>query len=153
VSNRDFPAPYRSGLGGYGRGSGARSSGGQHSRRSSRGGLRDAGRSLFPGAAEASSGGSHSGVREDAYPPRRATRGRPGGGSRDSWDEPGAYSGRGAARFGTGVRDMRDDLRERLRRNGVRGEWDTPDAPPRRRRSGGDRGGPGGPDGGKRRKG
>jgi membrane peptidoglycan carboxypeptidase len=48
---------------------------------------------------------------------------------------------------------MRDDLRERLRRNGVRGEWDTPDAPPRRRRSGGNRGGPGGPDNGKRRKG
>jgi membrane peptidoglycan carboxypeptidase len=52
------------------------------------------------------------------------------------------------------VRDIRDDLRERLRRNGVRGEWDTSDAPPRRRRSGGgDWGRPGGPDGGKRRKG
>jgi membrane peptidoglycan carboxypeptidase len=51
------------------------------------------------------------------------------------------------------VRDIRDDVRERLRRNGVHGEWDTSDAPPRRRRSAGDRGGPGGPDGGKRRKG
>ena len=51
------------------------------------------------------------------------------------------------------MRDIRDDLRERLRRNGVRGDWDTADAPPRRRRSGGDRGGPGGPDDGKRRKG
>ena len=57
------------------------------------------------------------------------------------------------SRFGTGVRDIRDDLRERLRRNGVRGDWDTPDARPRRQR-GGDWGGPGGPDGGEpRRKG
>jgi len=153
VSNRDFPAPYRSGLGGYGRGPGARSSGGQHSSRSKRGGLRDAARSLLSGGAQASSGGSHSGVREDAYPPRRAARGRTGGGSRDSWDEPGTTSGSGASRFGTGVRDIRDDLRERLRRNGVHGEWDTADAPPRRRRSGGGRGGPAVPDGGKRRKG
>jgi len=153
VSNRDFPAPYRSGLSGYGRGSGARSSGGQHSSRSKRGGLRDAARSLLSGGAQASSGGSHSGVREDAYPPRRAARGRTGGDSGDFWDQPGTTSGRGASRFGTGVRDIRDDLRERLRRNGVHGEWDTADAPPRRRRSGGDRGGPGSPDGGKRRKG
>jgi membrane peptidoglycan carboxypeptidase len=52
------------------------------------------------------------------------------------------------------VRDIRDDLRERLRRNGVRGDWDTSDAPPRRRRSGGgDWGGPDGPGGGQRRKG
>ena len=152
MSNRDFPAPYRSGLGGYGRGPGGRSSGGQHSSRSSRGGLRDAARSLLPGGAQASSGGSHSGVREGAYSPRRAPQARPGG-SRNSWDEPGTTSGRGASRFGTGVRDIRDDLRERLRRNGVRGEWDTSDAPPRRRRNGGDRGAPGGPDGGKRRKG
>src|SRR5262252_3666177 len=85
VSNRDFPAPYRSGLGGYGRGPGGRSSGGQHSSRSSRGGLRDAARSLFGSGAEASSSGGHSGVREDAYPPRRATQGRSGGNSRDSW--------------------------------------------------------------------
>jgi membrane peptidoglycan carboxypeptidase len=115
--------------------------------------MRDAARSLLPGRAEASSGGSRSGIREDAYPPRRAPRARPGGSGRDSWDKPGAASGYGASRFGTGVRDIRDDLRERLRQNGVRGEWDTSDAPPRRRRGGGDRGGPGGPDGGKRRKG
>src|SRR6516225_10207839 len=128
--------------------------GGQHSSRSSRSGLWDtAARSLRRGGAEASSGGSRSGVREDGYAPRRAARGRTGGASRDSWDEPGATWGRSAARFGTGVRDIRDDLRERLRRNGVRGDWDTTGAPPRRRRHGGDRGGPGGPDGGPRRKG
>ena len=153
MSNREFPAPYRSGLGGYGRRPGGRSSGGQDSGRSSWGGRRDAAGSLLPGGAEASSSGGRSGVREDAYPPRRAPGARPGGSSRDSWDEPGAASGGGASRFGTGVRAVKDDLRERLRRNGVRGEWDTSEAPPRRRRSGGDRGGPGGPDGGKRRKG
>jgi len=144
VSNRDFPAPYRSKPGGYGRRAGGRSPGGQHSSRSSRAGLRR-------GGAEASSGGGRSGVGGDVYEPRRAAPGRSGGGSRDSWDEPGTTWGRSAARFGTGVRDIRDDLRERLRRNGVRGDWDTADAPPRRRRTdGGDRGGP---DGGKGRKG
>ena len=52
------------------------------------------------------------------------------------------------------MRDIRDDLRERLRRNGVRGDWESSGAPPRRRRSGGgDWGGPDGPDGGQRRKG
>src|SRR5215470_4646540 len=147
VSNRDFPAPYRSKPGGYGRRAGGRSPGGQHSSRSSRAGLRR-------GGAEASSGGGRSGVGGDVYEPRRAAPGRSGGGSRDSWDEPGTTWGRSAARFGTGVRDIRDDLRERLRRNGVRGDWDTADAPPRRRRTdGGDRGGPDGPDGGKGRKG
>jgi membrane peptidoglycan carboxypeptidase len=85
--------------------------------------------------------------------PRRAAPGRPGGGGRDSWNGPGTTRDRSAARFGTGVRDIRDDLRERLRRNGVRGDWDTADAPPRRGRSGGGRGGPGGPDDGRRRKG
>src|SRR5215471_3330941 len=53
VSNRDFPAPYRSGLGGSGRRPGGRSSGGQHSTRSSRSGLRNAARSLLGGGAEA----------------------------------------------------------------------------------------------------
>src|SRR5262249_28743739 len=130
-----------------------RSSGGQHSSRSPRGGLRDAARSLRRGGAEAVPGGSRPDVREDAYPPRRAARGRPGNRSRDSWDEPGTTWGRGAARFGTGVRDIRDNLRERLRRNEMRGEWDAPDAPPRRPRSAGDQGGPGGPAGGRRRKG
>jgi membrane peptidoglycan carboxypeptidase len=139
------------GLGGFGRGAGGRSSGGQHSSRSTPGGLRDAARSLRRGGA--SPGGSRSGVRENGYSPRRTARDRPGGGGRDSWDEPGTAWGRSASRFGTGVRDIRDDLRERLRRNGVRGDWDTSEAPPRRLRHGGDRGGPDGPDGGPRRKG
>src|SRR5215471_18359641 len=101
------------------------------------------------------------GAREDSYSPRRAAPGggrsrrageRPGG-SGAAWSDPGTARGRSVSRFGTGVRDIRDDLRERLRRNGVRGDWDTPDARPRRQR-GGDRGGPGGPDGGEpRRKG
>ena len=64
-------------------------------------------------------------------------RGRPaglGGGTRDGsespWGERGtATRGRGTSRFGTGVRDIRDDLRERLRRNGVSGDWDEPDGP------------------------
>jgi membrane peptidoglycan carboxypeptidase len=88
----------------------------------------------------------------------------------------------GGARFATGARDIRDDLRERLRRNGVRGDWDRQDArpgtrvrrggandwdAPQRRRGGsgwdepgrlrrGPRGGGGSrgePDGGQRRKG
>src|SRR5215470_4628292 len=161
-----FPFPSRSGNGyakasqadRYGRSAGGRSSGGQHSSRSSRS-LRDLGRSLR-GGGDAGSGGSHAGAREDSYSPRRAAPGsgrsrrageRPGG-SGAAWSDPGTARGRSVSRFGTGVRDIRDDLRERLRRNGVRGDWDTSDAPPRRQRHG-DWGGPGGPDGGPRRKG
>jgi membrane peptidoglycan carboxypeptidase len=164
-----LPFPSRSGggyakasqAGRYGRSGGGRSSGGQHSSRSSRS-LRDLGRSLW-GGGDAGSGGSHTGAREDSYSPRRAAPGggrsrraggRPGGsGSEAAWGEPGTARGRSVSRFGTGVRDIRDDLRERLRRNGVRGDWDTPDARPRRQRSG-DWGGPDGPGGGQpRRKG
>jgi membrane peptidoglycan carboxypeptidase len=42
---------------------------------------------------------------------------------------------RGGARFGAGAGDIKDDLRERLRRNGVRGDWDGPGQ--RRARNGG----------------
>ena len=180
MSNRDFPAPYRPGRGpeglpgqgssfpyrpgsragyasasqtgrrvlgglGYGRGR----SGGQHSR-SSRGTLW---------------GGGRDGVREDSYAPRRAAPG-PGGRSSRSGAQNGgtgssgrrsAAQGRTTARFGTGVRDIRDDLRERLRRNGVRGAWGEPGGgQPARRggRGGDDWDGPGGPRGRKpRRKG
>ena len=127
------------GLPGYGRGSaqpgsGGRS-GGQHSNRSSRGALRGGGRS--PGRGGAAASGRSGGVREDVYPPGRGAPGqggRPGrgGGIRDGsespWGERGtATRSRGTSRFGTGVRDIRDDLRDRLRRNGVSGDWDEPD--------------------------
>ncbi len=129
-----LPPPATGLDGAGGRGAGGRSSGGQHSSRSSRGGgLRDVGRSLRRGRTDASPGGGRGGVREAP------------------WSEDTAW-GRGAARFGTGVRDIRDDLRERLRRNGVRGDWDESDIRPRRRRAGG--GDWDGPDGGEpRRKG
>src|SRR5262249_22091277 len=162
-----FPFPSRSGNGyakasqadRYGRSAGGRSSGGQHSSRSSRS-LRDLGRSLW-GGGEPGTRGSHPRGRGAAYSPPRAPPGRGrsrrggerAGGSGAAWSDQGTAGGRSVSRFGTGVRDIRDDLRERLRRNGVRGDWDTPDARPRRQR-GGDWGGPGGPDGGEpRRKG
>ena len=147
------------GLPGYGRGSaqpgsGGRS-GGQHSNRSSRGALRGGGRSAGRGGAAAS--GRSGGVRDDVYPPGRGAPGQSGpsgrGGIRDGsespWGERGtATRGRGTSRFGTGVRDIRDDLRDRLRRNGVSGDWDEPDGRgPQRRAGGGDWGGPDGPDG------
>ncbi|HEV3294261.1 MAG TPA: biosynthetic peptidoglycan transglycosylase, partial [Streptosporangiaceae bacterium] len=148
------------GLPGYGRGSaqpgsGGRS-GGQHSNRSSRGALRGGGRS--PGRGGAAASGRSGGVREDVYPPGRdvpGQGGRPGrgGGIRDGsespWGERGtATRSRGTSRFGTGVRDIRDDLRERLRRNGVSGDWDEPDGARRRAgNGGGDWDGPGGPGG------
>ncbi len=59
--------------------------------------------------------------------------------------------------MGTGVRDIRDDLRERLRRNGVEGDWDDQGSRRSQRRAGnggGDWGGPDDPGGkGPRRKG
>ena len=149
------------GLGGYGRSSGRSAGGGRHggrSNRSSRGSLRGGGSPRRGGAAAAD--GTRGGVREDFYPPRQG--GAPeqdGPGSRDGsaapWGERGAR-GRATSRFGTGVRDIRDDLRERLRRNGVQGDWDQPDGrQPRRSGNGsGDWGGPDDPGGkGPRRKG
>jgi membrane peptidoglycan carboxypeptidase len=144
AGGRDF-----GGLGGYGRSSGGGRSGGQHSSRSTRGGLRGGGRSPGRGGA-AADGGGRGGVRED-YAPRRGAPGPDGGGWRGGDGGEGSWGGRatrGASRFGTGVRDIRDDLRERLRRNGVGGDWDEPgDRRPSRHRGGGDWGGPGGPDG------
>jgi membrane peptidoglycan carboxypeptidase len=131
--------------------------GGQHSNRSSRGSLRGGGSPRHGGAAAA--GGTRGGVREDNYSPRRSgAPDRDGPGSRDGsaspWGERSARS-RTTSRLGTGVRDIRDDLRERLRRNGVSGDWDDQAARPSRRRGGnGDWGGPDDPGGkGPRRKG
>ncbi len=109
----------------------------------------------------AAADGSRGGVREDFYSPRRGGapgQGAPGSrdGSASPWGEPSTRS-RTASRFGTGVRDIRDDLRERLRRNGVQGDWDEPAGRRPRRpggKGGGDWGGPDGPGGkGPRRKG
>jgi membrane peptidoglycan carboxypeptidase len=150
------------GLGGYGRSSGGGRSGGQHSSRSGRGGPRAGGRALGRGGT-ANADSRRGGVREDLYSPRRGAPdpdGRPwrgGDGGENSWGDRGASRARTTSRLGTGVRDIRDDLRERLRRNGVAGDWDQPGSPrPSRRRDGGggDWDGPGGPDGrGPRRKG
>jgi membrane peptidoglycan carboxypeptidase len=167
VSNPDIPHAYRPGRGssdGYGRGSGRSAGGGRHgghSNRSSRGSLRGGGSPRRGEAAAAD--GTRGGVREDFYSPRRG--GAPGqdgpwrpgsrGDSATPWGERGTRS-RATSRFGTGVRDIRDDLRERLRRNGVKGDWDQP-GDRRSRRSGnggGDWGGPDDPAGkGPRRKG
>src|SRR5262249_56157064 len=96
------------GLGGFGRGAGGRSSGGQHSSRSSRGGLRDAARSLRRGGA--SPGGSRSGARENGYAPRRAARGRVGGVGQDSSDEPPTASGPRPAPLATPLPHIPDHL-------------------------------------------
>jgi membrane peptidoglycan carboxypeptidase len=94
----------------------------------------------------AAASGGRSGVREDLY-------GAPGSGAGDGgespWGNRGGTRTRGGSRFGTGVRDIRDDLRERLRRNGVDGDWGEPAGQPSRRRSGGggDWDGPDGPGG------
>jgi membrane peptidoglycan carboxypeptidase len=138
------------GLGGYGRSSGR--SGGQHSNRSSRGALRGGGGSPRRGEQAAASGG----VREELYSPRGGAPGQGGrSGIRDGSESPWGGRGaptrtRGTSRFGTGVRDIRDDLRERLRRNGVEGDWDQPGSRPSRRPGapgGGDWDGPDGPGG------
>ncbi len=142
MSNRDFPAPYRPGR-----------AGGQHSNRSSRGALRGGGSPRRGGTAAAS--GGRSGVRDDLYPPGGGAPGPDGrsgarDGSESPWGRRGATRTRGTSRFGTGVRDIRDDLRERLRRNGVEGDWDQPGRRPSRRRGGnggGDWDGPDGPGG------
>jgi membrane peptidoglycan carboxypeptidase len=135
--------------------------GGQHSNRSSRGSLRGGG---SPRHGAAAADGTRGGVREDNYSPRRSGApdrdgpGRPGtrDGSASPWGERGAR-GRTTSRLGTGVRDIRDDLRERLRRNGVSGDWDDQGTRQSRRRDGngsGDWGGPDDPGGkGPRRKG
>ncbi|HET7247482.1 MAG TPA: transglycosylase domain-containing protein [Streptosporangiaceae bacterium] len=175
MSNPDIPAPYRPGQGGsfpsrpgssdgYGRSSGRSAGGGRHSghsNRSSRGSRRGGGSPRRGGTAAA--GGTRGGVREDFYSPRRGEAPgqdgprRPGSGDGGAapWGERSAR-GRATSRFGTGVRDIRDDLRERLRRNGVQGDWDQPGGR-RPRRSGNGSGDWGGPDdpGGKepRRKG
>jgi membrane peptidoglycan carboxypeptidase len=66
----------------------------------------------------------------------RAPRG--GGRGRD-WDESNRGSDRDGAQFGPGRRDIRAELRERLRRNGIgSADWDGADGRPRGR--------PGGPD-------
>ena len=150
---------------GYGRSSGRSAGGGRHgghSNRSSRGSLRGDGSPRR--GASAAADGTRGGVREDNYSPRRSGApdrdgpGRPGtrDGSASPWGERGAR-GRTTSRLGTGVRDIRDDLRERLRRNGVSGDWDDQGARPSRRRDGNGSGDWGGPDdpGGKapRRKG
>jgi len=137
------------GLGGYGRSSGGGRSGGQHSARPGRGAPRGSGRLLGRGGPAAAEG-RRGGVREDFYSPRRGAP-EPGDGSvrgGDARGRPGATRG-GSSRFGTGVRDIRDELRERLRRNGVSGDWDEPGRrrPPRRGAAGGGGGdwdGPGG---------
>jgi membrane peptidoglycan carboxypeptidase len=163
VSNPDIPAPYRQGRGGSfpsrsgsSDGSGRAAGGGRHgghANRSSRGSLRGAApRHGGTAAAE----GTRGGVREDFYTPRRGSgdqdgSSRPGGrdGSASPWGGRGTGS-RTTSRFGTGVRDIRDDLREKLRRNGVQGDWDAPGTRHSRRRdgnSGGDGGGPDDPGG------
>jgi membrane peptidoglycan carboxypeptidase len=166
VSNPDIPHPYRPGRGssdGYGRGSGRSAGGGRHgghSNRSSRGSSRGGGSPRRGGTAAAD--GTRGGVREDyawpdpATPPKSPRRGgapgQDGPGSRDGsatpWGERSARS-RATSKFGTGVRDIRDDLRERLRRNGVQGDWDQPDGRRSRRSSNGsgDWGGPDEPGG------
>ena len=169
MSNPDIPAPYGPGRGssypprpgtsdGNGRSSGRPAGGGRHSghsNRSSRGSQGGGGSPRRGGPAAAD--GTRGGVREDFYSPRRG--GAPdhdGPGSREGGASPwGERSAR--SRFGTGVRDIRDDLRERLRRNGVQGDWDDQGGRPSRRRDGNGGGDWGGPDdpGGKelRRKG
>jgi membrane peptidoglycan carboxypeptidase len=162
VSNPDIPYAYQPGKGGSfpsgpgssggsGRGSG-RSGGGRHgghSNRSPRGSLRGGGSPRRGGTAAAD--GTRGGVREDFYSPRRGDApgqdGPPGrrDGSTSPWGERSAR-GRATSRFGTGVRDIRDDLRERLRRNGVQGDWDQPGGSRRSRRSGNGTGDWGGPD-------
>src|SRR5215472_4317318 len=151
---------------GYGRGSGRSGGGGRHgghSNRSSRGSLRGGGSPRRGGTAAAD--GTRGGVREDyawpdpTTPPKSPRRG--GGPDQDGPSHPGSRDGgatpwgersarsRATSKFGTGVRDIRDDLRERLRRNGVRGDWDQQGGH-RSRHSGngnGDWGGPDGPDG------
>jgi membrane peptidoglycan carboxypeptidase len=136
--------------GGYGRGPGG---GGQHAQdRSSRGGARDGGqRSPERGAADAPRGGGHRARRD---PPGEApgrdgrngwpASGRSGGNGRER--EAGRGSGRGdqrgggpssrdrdAAQFGGGRRDVRDDLRERLRRNGIGSDGEDGWGDPRQR--------------------
>jgi len=176
VSNPDIPHAYRPGrggsfpsrpgssdgsaaaseAGGYGRSSGRSAGGGRHgghSNRSSRGSLRGGGSPRRGGAATAD--GTRGGVREDFSPGRGAPgQDGPRPGSASPWGERGTR-GRTTSRFGTGVRDIRDDLRERLRRNGVQGDWDEPGRRPRRSGNGsGDWGGPDDPGGkGPRRKG
>ena len=171
MSNPDIPAPYRPGrggsfpprpgspdgyaaasqAGGYGRTSGRPGGAGRHgghSNRSSRGSQRDGGSPRHGGPAAAD--GTRGGVREDFYSPRRGgAPGQDGPGSRDGsagpWGER-STRGRTTSRLGTGVRDIRDDLRERLRRNGVQGDWDDQGSRRSRRRDGngsGDGGGPG----------
>jgi membrane peptidoglycan carboxypeptidase len=175
VSNPDIPAPYRPGrggsfpsrpgspdgyaaasqAGGYGRTSGRPGGAGRHgghSNRPSRGSQRDGGSPRHGGPAAAD--GTRGGVREDFYSPRRGgAPGQDGPGSRDGsagpWGERSTRS-RTTSRLGTGVRDIRDDLRERLRRNGVQGDWDDQGSRRSRRRDGnssGDGGGPGAPGG------
>ena len=176
MSNPDIPAPYGPGRGssypprpgspdGNGRGSGRPAGGGRHgghSNRSSRGSQRGGGSPRRGGPAAAD--GTRGGVREDFYSPRQGGAPdqdgprQPGSreGSASPWGERSARS-RTASRLGTGVRDIRDDLRERLRRNGVEGDWDDQGGRRSRRRAGNGGGDWGGPDdpGGKepRRKG
>jgi membrane peptidoglycan carboxypeptidase len=170
VSNPDIPAPYGPGQGssrpsrpgspdGYGRSSGRQAGGGRHgghSNRSSRGSQRGGGSPRRGGPAAAD--GTRGGVREDFYSPRQDGPWQPGSreGSASPWGERSARS-RTTSRFGTGVRDIRDDLRERLRRNGVQGDWDDQGGRRYQRRAGnggGDWGGPDDPGGqGPRRKG
>jgi len=103
-------------LSGYGRGSGAQRSPGRPPRGSGPAEREPSGR-----GGDVPPGGRHGRGRQARAAAPGAT-GRDGG----SWDDRTAARGRGTSRFGTGVRDIRADLRERLRRNGVSGDWDEP---------------------------
>lgn len=129
---------------GYDRSPGGRSSGGgrgggQHAQgRSSRGSARDSDeRSQRRGTADAPANGrggdGHRSGRDapGAGPgPDRDGRASARPGRDGLWDERGGRSSRSrdAAQLGGGRRDVKDDLRERLRRNGIGGadSWDRP---------------------------
>jgi membrane peptidoglycan carboxypeptidase len=137
-------------LDGYGRGGASgRSNGGSRSGQGSHAQRRPS-RSARAGEPP-SGGGASNGNGDSGYRPRRAAPGNaPGadrgegrrggsspGGSGDGgqWDDRGGRpaQGRDRAASGSGRRDIRDDLRARLRRNGIAAsDWDTEGQPRRR---------------------